>query len=150
MPSTSSEPIAKWCIDGVLLFVGALLAVVGGLCVGILASRLIVELNLGPPKNACGMASLCLLPAPLAGVISWAVGTAARGALRGMLVGGAAMAVFAVPFGVYVICFGRGDAITRGSTIAVAGTLIGLVAGVLGGGIGHALWYIHERVQRIA
>jgi hypothetical protein len=116
--------------------VGVIKGIALGFSLGVLVARAIVALGLGPPPGACGLAGLLLVPELLTGAVAGAIGAAVGRVVKGTLAAAIPIAVVAVASGVWIAVFGGGDAITRGSTVAIAGTVIGTGAAFVGSIVG--------------
>ena len=135
-----------WIIRLVISSVGVLAGVVLGFSVGLLVATVIVRLGLGPPAGACGLSGLLLVPAPLTGALAGAIGAAVGRVIKGMLASSVPIAAVAITFGLFIAFTGAGDAVTRGSTIAIAGTVIGIGAGLVGAIVGVPFVRVDERL----
>jgi hypothetical protein len=136
-----------WAIRAAVSCAGVLAGGALGFGVGLLAATVIVRLGLGPPAGACGLAGLLLVPAPLTGALAGAIGAAVGRIIKGTLTSSVPIAAVAIPLGVLTAFIGAGDALTRGSTIAIAGTLIGLGTGFVGAIVGVLFVRVDERLS---
>ena len=147
MIRTLMRSLFIWTIRAVACFVAVLAGVVLGFSIGLLVATVIVRLGLGPGPGACGLAGLLLLPAPLTGALAGAIAAAVGRFIKGTLAASLTIAAVAVPLGVLIAFIGAGDAVTRGSTIAIAGTVIGIGAGLAGAIVGVPFACVDERLS---